>query len=236
MGNEKLAPEDGGYPNKKIQPPAGRDTITLIQMQSLLSAVNAYMAFLSNANFEQEHSPHKGPIDGGVKMAAENTFVKLCNRVDAMMDDDSRWNMEAQIDLEQSLMILYADQRAFIKHQREAVALMKSPHNRFKPLLVKLDNGSWAAFYGDPANEAASIVGVGGCPEEALANFDDVFSGKNYEQNKQTMDGKGSGLPAEQLRKNNGKTTGGAPRAKRPLRNKKDRSNPNTSGDPGASA
>lgn len=201
---------------KKTQPPASRDSVTFIQFQSLLSAVNAYMAFLANAHLAEVEQPHKGPMDGGVKSAAENTFIGLCSRVDAMIADESRWTMDEQNNLEQSLMILYADQRAFIKHQREAVAMMKSPHNRFKPTLVKMDDGTWAAFYGDPANQASAIIGVGTCPEDALANFDDVFAGRIiYEQKtNEKLDGNGTNIPQRKPGQTAGARTGKSPRKK----------------------
>lgn len=219
MGNETQVPDAGGNPARKITPPQNRDSITFLQFQSLLSAVNAYMAFIANNHMDDANMPQKGPRDGGVKAAAEGTFIGLCSRVDAMIADESRWTMDEQNNLEQSLLILYADQRSFIKHQREAVSIMKAPHTRFKPILIKLETGAWAAVYGDPSNEHTSIIGSGASPEDALANFDDVFSGKIYEQKtNEKLDGQGIIIPGGQSGQAAGAGTGKPPRKKRRVR------------------
>lgn len=194
-------PSSDGEPKKFTPAPPlqGSESINFVQFNTLLNAVNAYMAFLANAKPEDYQG---GAMDGGVKAAAEATFIQLCNRVDSMVADNQRWSMMQQQSLADSMLNLHAENRALMQEQRAAVAIMQSPHVRFHPFLMRLDTGNWAAILGDPKSETTSVVGIGASPEDALRDFDARFTGqqqKIYE--KQTgpkMDASGGDVSPEQ--------------------------------------
>lgn len=184
-------PEPGGDPGKKFTPhqdPApihGSESINFVQFNTLLSAVNAYMAFIANARIESDDYKPGKAIDGGVMLAAEQTFVGICNRVDAMISDSSRWTMVQQQSLEASAKALYEEHRKLIQDQRAAVATMQSPHVRFHPQLIYIEEQKrWAAVFGDASSAATSIIGVGPSAEDALRDFDIKFTSNIYDQTK----------------------------------------------------
>lgn len=204
MGQEiKIFP--AGDPNPKRVPSAiqgtplpGRESVNFVQFSALMGVLNAYMAFLTNNRMADVDQPHGGPLDGGVKASAESTFIGICSRVDSLLEDESRWGMRSQDSLESSLLSLYADQRENIRLQKESMLRMDAPHIRFRPTLIQMADGQWAAYYGNPAAKQELVVGVGPNPEAAVRHYDEVFIGKEYEQNTKAMDENGRKVPEGQ--------------------------------------
>lgn len=186
----------------------GRDLINATQVNTLLNAINAYMVFLTNARIDSEREPQKGGYaDGGALLSAEQTLIALNNRMTELVADESRWSMKVQVGLEESLLSVHETQKDYLRFQKGAVALQTAPHARFHPALGKLEDGRWAAIFGDPAT-SQSIIGLGDCPEAALADFDEIFDGRHkaiYEQKRKeqnAVDGSGGSIPAGQPKLN----------------------------------
>jgi len=211
----QLLPDSEGIPKRipeQISSLSGRESVNIVQIHALMVVINAYMAFLSNIRAVNEDPPIVGgSLDGGVKAAAEGTFIQLCNRVDAIVEDSSRWRMDEQNLLEASVLALYSEQREFIQYQRQAVALMQSPHVRFHPVLVHLTEGKWAALLRSDVGEP-SIIGFGETPEAALRDFDLAFTEKKYEKTNEKMDGSGGKIPERKSSEVINGTTGKKPR------------------------
>jgi hypothetical protein len=177
----------------------GRDTVNTLQVSNLLNAINCYASFLTSAREPVDSNiPKSGYADGGAILAAEQTFIALSNRMQVMVADEARWSLAAQTDLEASLLSVHQAQKDYLRFQQAAITLSKAPHARFHPTLAKLEDGRWAAVFGDPTS-AQSIIGLGHCPEEALADWDEIFDGRHqaiYEQKrKAAMDNGRSGIP-----------------------------------------
>jgi len=116
-------------------------------------------------------------LPGEALVAAENTFIKVCERLDAILDDSARWDSEFQKQVE-------ADYKAAIKLNLESLEAQKkasleisSPHTRLNPTLVRLKTGDWAAFKGD-LNSPTCLVGIGPTVEQCLFAFDEAFAGR----------------------------------------------------------
>jgi hypothetical protein len=116
-------------------------------------------------------------LPGEALVAAENTFIKTCERLDSILDDKARWDSAFQQQVE-------ADYKAAIKLNLESLEAQKkasleisSPHNRLNPTLVRLKTGDWAAFKGD-LNSPTCLVGIGSTAEECLFAFDEAFAGR----------------------------------------------------------
>lgn len=152
-----------------------RENITMAQFNSLLGV------FIHTANFLIATDPSKtegGPLDGGVKSSVETTLIKLCNRLDSMLDDESRWGLAIHNSAEAALCGVYEQHAKMLTEQTKAYAEISSPHHRYKPQLVKMSDGSWLAFAGNPHDIDNALCGVGDSPAMALEAFDALFSGK----------------------------------------------------------
>jgi hypothetical protein len=116
-------------------------------------------------------------LPGEALVAAENTFIKTCERLDSILDDKARWDSAFQQQVE-------ADYKAAIKLNLESLEAQKkasleisSPHSRLNPTLVRLKTGDWAAFKGD-LNSPTCLIGIGSTAEECLFAFDEAFAGR----------------------------------------------------------
>jgi len=176
-----------------------RDLSTQNQVNSLLAIGGAMMDFLTEKPKDAENIPGLRPLPGEARAAAETTLIKVCDRLDTILDEKERWGIAYQLSLEkmfiesakrsrilaerQLKMFLMETQKA--EAQRDAALEVKSPHFRYKPTLFALKDGGWAAFLGDENDLDHGITGVGASPAEALKAFDMVFSGKMPEHMKQ---------------------------------------------------
>lgn len=145
------------------------------QLNSLLNAFSMTSSFLLHARDLEENTPEGGKLDGGAKAAVEATVIGICTRLDALIADPSRWNMECQNDLESSLIAAYKQNVETGKQQAAAFADSQLPHHTFTPQFAKLTTGAWVAYYGDLADLDNAIVGVGETPEQAVRAFDGAF-------------------------------------------------------------
>jgi len=213
---QRNSPDDPGN-RRPLAPIPNRDVTVSQQVGTLLAAANTFMAFLANTRDIIKEEPEVSPIDGGAKCAAETTLIGICNRLDKVMADESRWSMDLQNTLEAQLSQVYTEHTRNLVEQRHATALAVAPQSRLAPQLTRLSNGMWAAFIGNPSSEKDYVAGIGNSVQEALDNFDLVVQGKpvpfmeqwlkNYEQsNRQSVDG-GTNPPVENVERNPQQTT-----------------------------
>lgn len=160
-----------------------RENIIGSQINNLLSI------FIQAGNFlvaSQIHGPRTdddgsargGAIDGGAKCAVETTMINLCDRFDAILKEESRWSLDTQRGLEESVKALYDAQTAALRAQEAAFKESHAPHTKYNPKIVKMLDGSWLAFHGNPADLENALCGVGDCPASALEAFDALFAGQ----------------------------------------------------------
>lgn len=162
-----------------------RDLSTGQQIGMLLSVSNTMLQALLNPEREHENIPGVKSMAGEAHVAAENTFIKVCERLDAILEDKRRWGIAYQLNLEKQYNEQHAASLALVNAQREmaeqqktSAAEVTAPHFRYKPMLVKLEEGGWAAFLGDVNDLDKGILGVGADPAAALKSFDEAFAGK----------------------------------------------------------
>lgn len=161
-----------------------RDLSTGQQINMLLSVCNTMLAALINPEREHETIPGKRALAGEAHVAAENTFIKACDRLDSIINEKLRWGIGYQLRLEdqynerhtEQLNLLKSQQRAEEQRRRSAETVV-APHFRYRPSLLKLETGEWLAFLGNPENLDNAILGLGPNPEAALASFDSAFTG-----------------------------------------------------------
>lgn len=168
-----------------------------------------------------------GPLDGGVKTAVELSIINACTRLDAIMGENSRWDVADYVALSATMQSMYDENTRLIQEQRAAYAEAASAHNKYKPQLVRLPNGKWLAISGNMNDIDNALVGLGDCPADAIAAFDDMFRGqvndkvaaiietdKNEKSKQQTVDGLGNietQVPQKSRRKRRGHSGGVGP-------------------------
>jgi len=160
-------------------PIPSRESTSHGQLNALLCITQALQPYLILP--PQENIPKEPQLDGGTVAAAATTFIKTCAKIDDLLADLSRWNLESQDALYDALVRTQEQQQAFLKAQTAAAESITRPSFQLKPVLVLVDNG-YAAVYGD-LSTGASIVGYGITPEAAFADFDAAWRRQAVEQN-----------------------------------------------------
>ena len=162
-----------------------RDISTQNQVGTLLQIGGHMMDFLATDDKEAAIIPGARPLPGEARLAAETTLIKVCSRLDDILDNNQRWGIDFQLRLEKIFTESNARQRKWVEEditrsisQRLAADEVRSPHFRYRPILFELKDGTWAAFLGDQNDLAHGIVGNGASPAEALKEFDLVFAGQ----------------------------------------------------------
>lgn len=154
-----------------------RDLSTQNQLGMLLAVTQTMMGYLLAPDRETENVPGKNLPSGEARVAAENTFIKSCERIDSILEDMTRWTPEYQKRVEKILEEQHAKSLDLMATQQNAAAEAASPHFQYRPNVLHLEEGPWIAFLGDPNDEHQRILGIGDNPAEALKDFDYQFSG-----------------------------------------------------------
>lgn len=161
-----------------------REAVTGHQLDCLLGIIHTLRPFLMDeGNFRifdavQEKRPE---LDGGAQASAVATFCNVCQRIDDMVSDKARWGTQTHDVLYENIQKHYESQIEFTKAQTEAAKGLVRPSFQLKPTLGVIPQG-FVAYYGDLSKEAGAIIGIGGTPEEALADFDAAFKRTPAEQ------------------------------------------------------
>lgn len=163
---------------KDIRAVPEREVTTNLQIQSLLNIAGTMMGALltPHRNFEPHHTPPE--LDGGCQSAAEMTFIECCNALTDIIRDKSRWSLEVTKVLELQAVKLNQSHLEVLTEQKKALAAVNTPSYRFKPSLVRLQDGMYAAYLGDINLPESSLVGIGRTAEAAFHAFDELFSGR----------------------------------------------------------
>lgn len=158
-----------------VAPP---ESETATQIEVLLRAAMTMSNIIetppSDNVLEKRNEPSGNVID-----SVEATLIRICNRLDGILDDNSRWDLAHQRKVEAATERAHAEQIAFLAAQRAAAEEITTPHFKFRPNLSRLPNGSgWVAFigdaFGDPEN---ALAGIGKTPKSAVDAFDAIFNG-----------------------------------------------------------
>lgn len=150
-----------------------RDSVTSVQLNTLLHVA----AMMSNIVFSHPEETEGGKNDGGARIAAENTLINACDQIDAILHDKPRWSFESQSMLESELIKMYSENTKLIQAQTKVAELSTAPHVLYKPSLMILSDGNWAAILGSLEDLDNSVTGIGDTPERALQAFDIAFKG-----------------------------------------------------------
>lgn len=159
-----------------------REGTTHAQVNTVLSILGMTITAISHAQRDLEDLESAVPneskrLPGEALVAAENTFVKACERLDSILDDSARWDSSFQMNLEADYKRAMDENIGFLQAQRKAAEHITLPQARMNPSLVRLTDGLWAAILGNPETPS-SIIGIGPTAQEALDAFDESFNGR----------------------------------------------------------
>lgn len=175
--------ENNSVPVRLLPPVPRQDQVTAIQIGTLLHATAMISSLLIRTTDEDDDGTLT-PKKSEAHIAAENSIIKILDRLDSIIVDNDRWNLTGQRLLESELSAVYKSHLALLTEQRAGIAAVNAPHRHAGIKLARLDGGLWAAILGTPGS-GDCIVGIGGCAAEACADFDRQFNG-NEKQNDQT--------------------------------------------------
>lgn len=114
-------------------------------------------------------------LDGGVKAAAEGSYIKACALLDRLMDEPHRWSSKGPDEVEEALKTLYQKQGELATTQQQVVEQGRRPSRVMRIMLFMLPDGRWVATTGP---EPGSLRGFGSSPDEACDNFDLAYYNK----------------------------------------------------------
>lgn len=163
---------------QKISPLPQRDTVTALQINTLLNVIATLTNMLA-VPADSEHPHHTKPeLDGGSRSAMEASLIHTCARLDTIIEDTSRWSFDTQNSLESAILKNYDQNLAFLKAQTAAAEEITKPHFKYRPAITRLPDGMWVAILGDLAHLDTALVGLGATPDEAVRSFDQEFVGR----------------------------------------------------------
>lgn len=172
--------ENNSVPVRLLPPIPRQDQVTAIQIGTLLHATALLSALLVRPTEDDDDGRSLTPQKSEVNIAAENTVIKILDRLDSIITDTPRWTLVGQRTLESELSAVYQAHQALLTEQRAAVAAVNAPHRHAGIKLARVDGGLWAAILGTPG-KGDCIVGIGDCAAEACVDFDRQFNGKQKE-------------------------------------------------------
>lgn len=165
-------------PPKQDNSLPSRYIVTATQVHTLLNVAGMLMPYILQPHQELQNIPSSHKIDGEAALAAQTTFINVCDRLDKIVADESRWSLDAQKTLEASAAEVYEHHKALLREQIIATRTLSSPHNRYRPTLYKLKDGTYAAILGDINDLENAITAVGDSPLAAMLAWDMIFEGK----------------------------------------------------------
>jgi len=121
-------------------------------------------------------------LDGEAAIAASTTFIKACARIDALLEDGTRWGLDVHKKLQENLEKNYAQQHEFLKAQTVASEALARPFFLMKPEFVQCSDGTFIAYVGDISIPGSGFMGVGVTPQAAAEDFDKAFTRHADEQ------------------------------------------------------
>lgn len=151
-----------------------RENVVSLQVNTLLQIVGCLGSFIANTRID-DNIPQGGANDGGARMAAEAVFSKVCSRLDTIVEDNTRWDMQLQNTLEKTLLLAYQENIEALRATTYAAKKQIAPSTRFHPNLLFLPNLGWCAILGDVNNLESAVIGYGATPEQAMESFDMNF-------------------------------------------------------------
>lgn len=164
-----------------VVPLRTREDVNWHQVDLLLMVLNNLQQFLVAT--DARDGVELPEMDGGVVSAAFATFAKATDRLDAILDDASRWDIKEINALHDSLIATQTAQQTFLAAQAKSANEILRPSFQCRPVLYASGDKFLAVWGDNPA-----IVGIGVTPASAMDDFDAAFYRTAQEQTKLVLE------------------------------------------------
>lgn len=170
----------GGVPTQIILLP---EVVTSTQMdllnRTIATLTNSLLALRANP-LDDDSVSQKKRNAGGVEEALEASIIQLSNRIDTIVSDNQRWNLDFQQKLQAHSDEAHNVSMDFYRAQARAAEELTTPHFRYRPSFKRMEDGMWIAYLGslESSNVHDLIIGLGKSPHEAVLAFDSQFNGQ----------------------------------------------------------
>lgn len=144
-----------------------REEITAHQVSILLNIVHTMRSVVASGPDEGKQPEYE--------IAAENTLIKACERLEALVEESPRWSMSQHNEIHKAIISAHKKQETMMDANLELIELHKRPSSLLKPQIATYANQYFIAFWGKLEEPGMSIVGRGRTPAEALTDFDRAF-------------------------------------------------------------
>lgn len=122
-----------------------------------------------------EFTPGAATIDEEVKTSAEATFIKVCNKLDDLIDGLGK----AEDPYDKKLLAVADAEIEARKGVATTAKHTRRPSILYQPTIGKHPSGSWCVFYGDISDDKSCVIGVGNTVEAAMLDFDNEWRGRS---------------------------------------------------------
>lgn len=154
-------------------PLPSREAVSNQQFDTVLNVIRELQPYLLMTQREIELGIPR-ELDGGITSSAAATFIRACNRMDAMIDDASRWHLKENDALYEAMTKHFTSASENAQKQIETLIDTSRPSHQLKPTFTVV-KGEYVAFWGTLALPGGMILGKGTTPEAALKDFDAAF-------------------------------------------------------------
>jgi hypothetical protein len=148
-----------------------------VETQAQIRMVSDVIALTTSALSRFQGGAEEGKYkDRESEIALDKTLWSACERMQAILNDTTRWDDTFQRKIEKEYNELHELQMVAIDNQRKAAAEVTSPHFRYRPDLKRLVDGRWLVILGDENQLEFAVYGVGTSPQLAMESFDEAFN------------------------------------------------------------
>ena len=147
-----------------------REELTAHQVSILINIVHTMRSVAFIAPLEE------GSVPKECQVAAENTLVQTCERLQSIVEDNKRWALDQHREAHSAIIAAHKKQEQLVQANLELIEMHKWPSVILKPTVATYMRQYFIAFFGKLEEPGMAIIGRGNTPAEALADFDAAFN------------------------------------------------------------
>lgn len=147
-----------------------REELTAHQVSILINIVHTMRSVAFGSPIE-ESAPLKE-----CQIAAENTLIKTCERLEMIVEDGKRWSLDQHREAHSAIIAAHKKQEQLVQANLELIEMHKRPSVILKPIVATYMRKYFLAYFGKIEEPGMAIIGRGNTPAEALADFDAAFN------------------------------------------------------------
>lgn len=155
-----------------------RELVTEQQVSACLAVLRELQPYVNGpvpSLFSNEGVSQRPELDGGIQSAISVAVISVCDRIEQIMRDGKRWDVESTLEVFKEMAATQRAQQKFLEEQALSAHLIQLPQYLLKPELLT-DGVHYFALWGNRDLPGGRIIGQGKTPAEALDDFDEAFN------------------------------------------------------------